>query len=96
MQYRKYWIALGLVMAISFAVLIFFGTEIYRKAPPIPEQVVTTDGVVVFTDNIPLKYHDIAELVDMEALRVRTDKRLTIPAKDGNRNPASLALPREQ
>ena len=49
MQYRKLWIGLAAVMAASFAVLIYFGVEIYRKAPPIPERVVTEDGMLVFT-----------------------------------------------
>lgn len=49
MQYRKLWVGLTVVMAVSFAVLIYFGVEIYRKAPPIPERVVTEDGAVVFT-----------------------------------------------
>jgi nitric oxide reductase subunit B len=33
----------------SFAVLIFYGTEIYRKIPPIPNQIVSTDGTVLAT-----------------------------------------------
>lgn len=35
-------------MVISFAVLLIFGREIYRKAPPIPEKVVTTEGTELF------------------------------------------------
>lgn len=49
MNYTKLWIALALVIAASFSVLIFFGLEIYRTAPPIPERVVTTEGEVLFT-----------------------------------------------
>ena len=49
MNYKKLWIGLGLVIVLSFVVLGYFGTEIYRKAPPIPEKVVTSGGDVVFT-----------------------------------------------
>jgi len=49
MQYRKLWISFALVMVGSFAVLGFFGREIYRQAPPIPDRVVTTGGEVLFT-----------------------------------------------
>ena len=48
MTTKKLWIAFICVMVISFAVLGYFGREIYRKAPPIPAQVVTTDGTVLF------------------------------------------------
>ncbi len=36
-------------MVGSFAVLGYFGTEIYRQAPPLPERVVTTQGDLVFS-----------------------------------------------
>jgi len=49
MKTHKLWFGFIVVMAVSFAVLLFFGREIYRKAPPIPEEVVTTDGKVLFT-----------------------------------------------
>jgi len=49
MTTKKLWIAFIAVMVISFAVLGYFGREIYKKAPPIPAQVVTTEGVVLFT-----------------------------------------------
>jgi nitric oxide reductase subunit B len=45
---RNLWIALFAIMILSFAVLGGFGAEIYRKAPPVPDQVVTTEGTVVF------------------------------------------------
>lgn len=41
--------ALITIMVVSFAVLGYYGREIYREAPPIPDQVVTTSGTVVFT-----------------------------------------------
>ena len=49
MGYRKLWLTLVIVMVASFAVLGYFGREIYREAPPVPERVVTTSGRVLFT-----------------------------------------------
>ena len=49
MKYWRLWTALALVIAGSFAVLGYYGYEIYQKAPPIPERVVTTEGQVLFT-----------------------------------------------
>jgi nitric oxide reductase subunit B len=49
MSTKKLWIGFTVVMVVSFAVLGYFGREIYRKAPPIPERVVTTSGQVLFT-----------------------------------------------
>src|SRR2546425_10199936 len=48
MRYAKLWVGLSVVIITSFAVLGYFGREIYRQAPPIPERVVTTEGVVLF------------------------------------------------
>ena len=47
MNYRKLWIAFGLVIVLSFSVLGWTGWQIYQAAPPIPDRVVTTDGRVV-------------------------------------------------
>src|SRR5690348_3553192 len=49
MHYGKLWLGLGLVVISSFAVLGYFGREIYRQAPPVPSRVVTSDGKVLFT-----------------------------------------------
>ncbi len=49
MHYRKLWLCFFVVVVGSFAVLGFFGREIYRKAPPIPARVLTTEGRVLFT-----------------------------------------------
>jgi nitric oxide reductase subunit B len=46
---RKLWIVLATLLAVSFGVLLWAGSEIFRAAPPIPEQVVSDDGTVVFT-----------------------------------------------
>ena len=46
---KKLWTWLAFVMIASFAVLIYFGADIYRKVPPIAEKVMTTDGKVLYT-----------------------------------------------
>ncbi len=48
MAYKKLWIAFGLVLVVSFAVLGGVGIKVLRSAPPIPSQVVTTEGQVLF------------------------------------------------
>jgi nitric oxide reductase, NorZ apoprotein len=48
MKTRKLWLGFIAVMTISFAVLLYYGREIYRQAPPIPDRVVTTDGALLF------------------------------------------------
>ena len=47
-MYSKLWIALSLVLIFSFAVLGGVGLKILRSAPPIPSQVVTSEGKVLF------------------------------------------------
>ncbi len=49
MNTKRLWIGFTLVMVISFGILGYYGREIYREAPPIPEKVVTSDGTVLFT-----------------------------------------------
>lgn len=49
MSQRKLWIALALVVGISFTVLLYYGYEIYQTKPPIPEQVQDESGNVLFT-----------------------------------------------
>lgn len=44
MSFRRLWIAFGLVVVLSFAVLGWTGVRIYQSAPPVPDRVVTTDG----------------------------------------------------
>jgi nitric oxide reductase subunit B len=41
---KKLWILLISVCVISFAILGWIGVEIFREAPPIPREVVATDG----------------------------------------------------
>lgn len=49
MNAKKLWISLATVIILSFAVLGYYGGEIYHSMPPIPKNVVTTDGRVVAT-----------------------------------------------
>ena len=49
MSYKRLWVGLVSVMVASFAVLGYYGWEIYRQMPPIPQRVVTTDGRTLFT-----------------------------------------------
>lgn len=46
---RKLWITLGVVLFGTFTVLGFFGREVYRQAPPIPERVVNESGRELMT-----------------------------------------------
>ena len=46
---RRLWIALAAVLTGTFLLLGFFGREVYRQAPPIPDRVVTEDGAVLST-----------------------------------------------
>jgi nitric oxide reductase subunit B len=46
-QYRKHWIILISIVAITFSLLGYLGVEVYRKAPPIPAQVITANGSVI-------------------------------------------------
>jgi nitric oxide reductase subunit B len=50
-QYKRLWVALGVVIVASFAVLGGFGYKAISNAPPIPNQVVTADGRVLFDGN---------------------------------------------
>lgn len=47
---RKLWTWLAIICVLSFAVLGWVGSEIYVKAPPIPNQVVSTTGDGVFSE----------------------------------------------
>jgi nitric oxide reductase subunit B len=49
-KYRKLWFTLIGVLAVTFTILGYFGREVYREAPPIPENIVTTDGRVLMTN----------------------------------------------
>jgi nitric oxide reductase subunit B len=48
-KHGRLWAALTVVVLGSFAVLGYFGYQIYQKAPPVPARVVTADGRVLWT-----------------------------------------------
>jgi nitric oxide reductase subunit B len=48
-DHMKLWWLLGGTLMLGFLLLGFFGREVYRQAPPLPEQVVTTDGQALMT-----------------------------------------------
>jgi nitric oxide reductase subunit B len=49
MTTKKLWFGFIAVMVLSFSVLLYFGREIYKQAPPVPVKVSTPDGKVLFT-----------------------------------------------
>jgi nitric oxide reductase large subunit len=51
-SYTRLWIAFGLVVILSFAVLGGFGFRIAALAPPIPDQVRTPDGERLFDGDL--------------------------------------------
>jgi nitric oxide reductase subunit B len=46
---RRLWAGLGVLLLLSFAVLLWVGGEIHREMPPIPSAVVTENGTTVYT-----------------------------------------------
>ena len=46
---KKLWIIFGLIFFLSFGILGWVGTEIFRQAPPIPAAVVSTKGQAMLT-----------------------------------------------
>jgi nitric oxide reductase subunit B len=47
-SYKKLWFTLIGVLIVTFSLLGYYGSEVYRQAPPIPAQVTTPDGKVLF------------------------------------------------
>jgi nitric oxide reductase subunit B len=48
MRHKRLWIGFAAVIVVSFTVLGYYGGEIYRQAPPVPERVTTPDGTVIW------------------------------------------------
>jgi nitric oxide reductase subunit B len=48
-QTRKLWIGLALLLIATFSILLWMGNQVHQQAPPMPENVVTTDGQTLFT-----------------------------------------------
>src|SRR5690554_2568255 len=49
-EYKKLWWTLIAILAITFGILGYFGKEVYRVAPPIPDQVVSAQGNLIMTN----------------------------------------------
>ncbi|WNO10760.1 nitric-oxide reductase large subunit [Teredinibacter sp. KSP-S5-2] len=50
-QYYKHWWTLIGILAVTFGLLGFFGHEVYRNAPPIPDRVLSPSGEVLMTQD---------------------------------------------
>ncbi|GGD79207.1 nitric-oxide reductase large subunit [Lacimicrobium alkaliphilum] len=48
-KYRRLWFILIAVLAVTFTLLAYFGSEVYRQAPPLPSMVMTEDGQQLMT-----------------------------------------------
>lgn len=46
---KRLWLVFGSALFVAFFILGWFGREVYRQAPPIPERVVTAEGGTLFT-----------------------------------------------
>lgn len=51
MRTKSLWLGLAAVIILSFSVLIYYGREIYFKAPPIPKEITTSSGQVLFKED---------------------------------------------
>tara|TARA_R110000851_G_scaffold94541_1_gene205408 strand:- start:32700 stop:34991 length:2292 start_codon:yes stop_codon:yes gene_type:complete len=49
-KYRRLWFLLIGIVGITFTLLGYFGAEVYREAPPIPDKVVTADGSLLMRE----------------------------------------------
>ncbi len=43
-SYKLLWTVFVLVMMVTFTILGYYGREVYKEAPPIPEAFVSTSG----------------------------------------------------
>ncbi|WP_237058930.1 nitric-oxide reductase large subunit [Microbulbifer sediminum] len=48
-KYYQLWWTLIAILAVTFGILGYVGKEVYRAAPPIPDQVVSAEGTVMMT-----------------------------------------------
>lgn len=46
---RKLWTLLGVLLVVSFSVLLWSGTRIYEAAPPMPDRVAAADGTTIYS-----------------------------------------------
>ncbi|HEY5960997.1 MAG TPA: nitric-oxide reductase large subunit, partial [Polyangiaceae bacterium] len=46
---KNHWLVLGLALFVAFLALGFFGRDVYRHAPPIPERIISASGEIIST-----------------------------------------------
>ena len=46
---KRLWWGLGTLLTVSFAIMVWIGQDLHQTAPPIPDQVVSESGQVVYT-----------------------------------------------
>lgn len=49
-KYRRLWFLLIGIVGVTFTLLGYFGAEVYREAPPIPDRVVSANGNLLMTE----------------------------------------------
>jgi len=49
-KYRRLWFLLIAIVGVTFTLLGYFGAEVYRSAPPIPDHVVSANGDTLMTE----------------------------------------------
>lgn len=48
-NYRTLWFTLIAVLTVTFTLLGYYGTEVYRSAPPLPDRILTAEGRTIYT-----------------------------------------------
>ena len=46
---KRLWLGLGALLIVSFGIMLWMGRDLYQTAPPIPQQVVSESGQVLYT-----------------------------------------------
>lgn len=46
---KRLWIGLGLMLTVTFSILLYSGHELYMNVPPIPEKVIAADGQLIYS-----------------------------------------------
>ncbi|MCL7943553.1 nitric-oxide reductase large subunit [Marinobacter sp. ATCH36] len=49
-KYRRLWFLLIAIVGVTFTLLGYFGADVYREAPPIPDKVVSANGDLLMTE----------------------------------------------
>ncbi|MCC7123385.1 MAG: nitric-oxide reductase large subunit, partial [Acidobacteria bacterium] len=50
-SHTRLWIFFGVSLFVAFFILGFFGRDVYRQAPPLPDRVITASGTVLATED---------------------------------------------